>query len=222
VSTRPTGELGFINYGDGLTTEAFLFLNNVLDNNESLVQDIYRYGARLSAEYQCTRRFDVGGLVRVAGYSDANTLLETNAHAGYLLCYAPTQLRFLTSVNTLSFSDVTQFGPFAAADPNNLVGTIHPYFAPSGFTFYDAMFDWRHWLSRDYFSHSNQCYYTLQAGLRLDSRSNTYGLINAGVNYDVNYNVTLGANARGIWSDVYRYGSLDFYFIWRLPSITRF
>jgi hypothetical protein len=131
-------------------------------------------------------------------------------------------LRFLTSLTTLSYAQTTQFGPFAAADPSNLVGTSHPYFAPSWFAFYDAVLDWRHWLSRDFFSHANVCYYTLQAGLRFDSEANTYGLISAGINYDINSNVTIGADAQGIWSDVYRYGSLNFYFIWRLPSITRF
>ena len=222
VRTRPTGEVGLINYGDGWRAESFLFLNNVLENGQSLVQDIYRYGGRLTGEYQATRRFDVGGQVRVAGYSDANTLLETNGFGAYLLCFAPTQLRFIASVNTISFSNVTQFGPFAAADPSNLVGTVHPYFAPSGFTFYDAIFDWRHWLSRDYFSHANQCYYTVQAGLRVDSRSNTYGLLNAGVNYDINSEATIGADARVVWSDVYRFGGINFYFIWRMPFISRF
>ena len=154
VSTKPTFDAGLQYNGDGLFIESGLFLENVIANGEALRQDIYRYGARVSANYQHTRRLSFGGLYRYARYSDDNNLNELNLNSAYIFCFAPRQLRLLLSVNNLFYSDQTEFGPFA---PDSLVGTVHPYFSPSAFSFYEARLDYTEYCCRDYSRTRTRC-----------------------------------------------------------------
>ena len=48
-------------------------------------------------------------------------------------------------------------------------GTIHPYFAPDIYSMWQFRVEWYHWLSRDTYVHSNQCWYSLQYGIVTDS-----------------------------------------------------
>jgi hypothetical protein len=89
------------------------------------------------------------------------------------------------------------------ADPNNLRGVTHPYFAPDSFSSYEFRVEWWHWVSRDYFTHSNQCYYSLQYGISTDNTLVTYHDVRAIFNYDINSCLSIGAEARAFTSSVY-------------------
>lgn len=219
LNTRPTYDAGFQYNGDGFFGEAAGFLENVISSGESLRQDIYRYGGRLAGNYQHTRRLSFGGLYRYAYYSDDNHLNEVNLNTAYLFCYAPTQLRIILSVNNLFYSDQTIFGPFA---PQSLVGTIHPYFSPSAFTYYEARLDYKQYCCRDFFAHSNTLWYNLQYALGFDNQFVTYNTVRAAINYDYRSWLTVGADARYMDSPVYQFGSIYAYLILRMPFSPRF
>ena len=67
------------------------------------------------------------------------------------------------------------------------------------------------WLSRDYFIHSNQCWYSLQYGIASDNNLNTYHNLRGILNYDVCTWLTVGAEANANLSGVYKaYNALGF------------
>ena len=222
VQDRPTFDIGFVRYGDAYRADAAIFLENVIANSESLRQDIYRYGARMGGDYIINRRMDIGGLFRYAYYSDENNMAELNIHGGYTLMFAPKQLRALLNINNLFYSQQTVFGPLTPFNQNALFGTIHPYFAPQAFSYYEAKLDWTEQLGRDSFSHSNQCYYNLQAGLGFDTEANTYGVIGGRFNYDIHAWLTVGVEGRYTYSPVYQFGSIMAYLVWRMPELPHF
>ena len=82
-------------------------------------------------------------------------------------------------------------------------GTIHPYFSPECFSSVECRVEWWHWLSRDYFVHSNQCWYSLQYGIATDSNLVTYHDVRAIFNFDINSYVSVGAEARALNSSEY-------------------
>ena len=73
---------------------------------------------------------------------------------------------------------------------------VHPYFAPDCYASGELRVEWWHWLSRDYFVHSNQCWYSLQYGIATDSNLITYHDLRAIFNYDVNSCLSVGADVR--------------------------
>ena len=82
-----------------------------------------------------------------------------------------------------------------------------------GFTSGELRIEWWHWLSRDYFTHSNQCWYSLQYGIATDNALVTYHDLRAIGNYDVNSWLTFGFEARALMStaDAYNlYSAMGF------------
>ena len=64
--------------------------------------------------------------------------------------------------------------------------------------------EWTHWLSRDTYVHSNQCWYSLQYGIVTDSELVTFHSLRALFNYDINSRFSIGADARAfLGGDVY-------------------
>jgi hypothetical protein len=118
------------------------------------------------------------------------------------LSLPPKQLKVAQRVNLWCYRDQTVFAT-NPPDPYNMRGTIHPYFAPESFSSYELRIEWWHWLSRDYFTHSNQCYYSLQYAISTDNSLVTYHDVRAIFNYDVNSCLTIGAEARSLTSSVY-------------------
>jgi hypothetical protein len=107
------------------------FLENVLENGESIAQDIHRYGVTADVRRMLNWRWRVAGAYRWADYSDDNTLHEFSISSNYLHCYGGgrRQLRSLIDFNFSDYSEQSLFGPV----PGDLRGMIHPYFAPQSF-----------------------------------------------------------------------------------------
>jgi tetratricopeptide (TPR) repeat protein len=213
---RPTGEVGLVDTGDGYFVTAYGYLENVVANAESLRQDIYRYGGRLTGEYQVDRRIDVGGLYRYAYYSDVNNLQEFDLHASYRFIPLPTQLRLIVTVDGLFYAKQSVFSPGA---PDDLVGTIHPYFAPSSFTYYEAKLEFTHILGRDLFGGANNFRYIAQYGLGCDNQFNSYNKFRLDLNWDAKSWLSLGLAGQYTYSSVYKFGSIFGYVTVRLPHL---
>jgi tetratricopeptide (TPR) repeat protein len=215
LKDRPTFEAGAdYDASDALHLRARAFLENVLENGETLRQDIYRDGVDVSADYRPTRTWDFGGTARFAHYSDNNSLAELYLVNNVLLTFPPKQLKLVLDADLESFAHQTTFpGP----NHQDLHGVIHPYFSPRGFAYYEVRIEWTHWLSRDYFVHSNQCWYSLQYALGEDSGLATYNNFRALVNCDIRPWLSIGADAQQALSDVYKATSANGYLIVRLP-----
>ena len=199
-STRPTFDVGWwYDHSDVVRTRGGLFLENVAENGESLRQDIYRHGLYAGIDLKPTRTWALGGNYTYAHYSDDNDMHQGFLYNEVALTLPPKLLKLVQRFNVWGYSQQTTF-PTDPPDPNFLFGTVHPYFSPDVFASWEFRVEWWHWLSRDYFTHSNQCWYSLQYGVTTDNSLETYHDVRAIVNFDVNSRLTFGAEARALIS----------------------
>lgn len=209
--TRPTFDAGYwYDHNDVFRTRGGAFLENVAENGESVRQDIYRYGLYCGLDVRPTRTWAFGGMGTYAHYSDDN-----DACFGFLwnevsLTLPPKQLKLVQRFNVFGFREETRF-PTEPPSADNLFGTVHPYFSPDSFCTLECRIEWWHWLSRDYFTHSNQCWYSLQYGIATDNNQVTYHNFRAIVYYDINSCLTIGAEASSTVSSQYdMFGAMAF------------
>jgi tetratricopeptide (TPR) repeat protein len=212
---RFTYEAGaFYDCGDITKLWTRSFLENVVENGESLRQDIHRVGWDVGADVRPTHYWDFGGIGRVAYYSDVNTMGELYLFNNVLLTLPPCQLKLVLDSDLQAFRHSTVF---VSPDPDNIRGAQFPYFSPHAFAYYEVRIEWTQWLSRDYFVHSNQCYYSLQYATGMDSNFVWYNSARVLSNFDLRPWFTIGADAQGIVSDAYKEAAANIYAIVRLP-----
>jgi hypothetical protein len=215
ISDRVTYDVGLAyDVCDPLRLRVSSFLENVVENGESARQDLYRLGLNAGADIRATRFWNFGANYRFAGYSDENSLNEMTLYSDYSLSLPPKQLKLVGTVNYQAFSEQTVF-----RDPTrrSLVGAIHPYFSPAGYTFYEGRVEWYHWISRDYFTYSNQCWYSLQYGLGWDDALNCFHDLRGLAQFDLKPWLTVGGYAQGLLSPVYESLGVGVYVIVRFP-----
>lgn len=201
--TRPTFDVGFrYQHTDCVATRFGGYLENVAENGESLRQDIFRGGIHAGADFSPTRYWNFGGTYRFGSYSDDNSLNQFDLFSELSLTLPPKQLKVALNYFFQGFAEQSIF-PTNPPNSNFIRGTIHPYFAPQAFSYTEARLEWHHWLSRDYFVHSNQCKYSVQYGLGTDDSLNTYNVIRASALYEPCSWLSLGVEARGQFSSVY-------------------
>jgi pentatricopeptide repeat protein len=198
----------------GLHTRLSSFLENVVENGECLRQDIYRLGVNVATDYRPSRIWAFGGDYRYAHYSDNNDENELYLFNEVLLTFAPNQLKLVADVDFQSFAQQTVY---TERGFDSLVGVIHPYFSPRAFAFYEARIEWTQWCSRDYFVHSNQCWYSLQYGLGWDSRLANYNTFRVLGNWDIKPWLTVGVQAQQTLSPVYNVTGVLGYLTIRFP-----
>jgi hypothetical protein len=202
-STRPTFDLGYwYDHDDVLRTRGGAFLENVAENGESVRQDIYRYGVYCGADVRPTRVWSFGGVYSFSHYSDDNDAHQALLYNDVSLSLPPKQLKVVQRVTLSGFREQSVF-PTPVPDPSRLRGTVHPYFAPDCYSLCECRVEWWHWLSRDYFVHSNQCWYSLQYGIATDNDLVMYQSVRALINYDLNARLSIGAAAQALNSSVY-------------------
>ena len=192
---------------------ASTFLNNVVENGESVLQNIYRYGLNFGVESQLNRFWSAGGFYRFTEYSDINTFSEIFGHTDVVATLPPDQLKFVTLLDYWTYAQQTVFGP-----NGSIVGAIHPYFAPANFTYIEGRVEYTHWFSRDYFVYANQCYLTLQYGLAFDNNANIYNNLHAILNWDIKPWLSVGFRADAQLAQVYDMEQIFAYLVLRLPS----
>jgi tetratricopeptide (TPR) repeat protein len=212
---KPTFNVGGgYDVNDCLRVRNRLFLENVEENAESLRQNIFRLGTGLGADTRLTRYWTVNGDYRFAWYSDVNYFNELLVQSGLVLCEPPKQLKLVVLGDLYGYAHTTVF---RSTVPDMLVGTIHPYFAPNSYFFYEARLEWTQWLSRDYFVHSNQCWYSLQYGIGWDSNFVMYNELRAQFNFDVYPWLTIGGQGQVLLSSAYNAGGAGVFAVIRCP-----
>lgn len=203
---------------DQMAVRASAYLQNVVENGETLRQNIYRYGGRVGTDFQFDRFWTALTAYSYGHYSDNNDYNEFFARTDYKLTLAPRELRVVLDADIYGYRASTVL---RTDDPNDLVGAIHPYFAPIFFAYYEGRVEWTHWLSRDYFTHSNQCWYSLQYANGWDNHFNNYQTIRALFNFDVRPWLSVAADATQIMSPVYDATIATAYLVLRCPCCCR-
>ncbi|QVL33412.1 tetratricopeptide repeat protein [Telmatocola sphagniphila] len=215
--TRPTFDVGFqYAHDDCLKTRGGLYLDNVAENGESIRQDIHRFGAYVGADVLMTRTWDFGGTYRYGHYSDSNNMNMLELYNENSLTLPPKQLKIVEKYTFYGYSSQTIF-PTDPPNPLDLFGTIHPYFAPKTFNYGEIRLEWWHWFSRDYFVHSDQCWYSLQYGLGADDRLVTYNDFKGLINYDITSWMTFGIMGHVQLSSAYKMYEAMGYVSIRMP-----
>lgn len=200
ISTRPTYNAGVEYRGcDSLTLRGSSFLDNVVENSESMRQDIYRIGLQMTADYNILRYWSMQTGFRFASYSDENEGWDFWVHNRFPLTLAPKQLSFLLDYDFTTFADSTIFNP----NSDSLLGITHPYFSPDGYSMVSGVLEWKQWLCDDLFKGADQHYYILQYGLRFDSNSEAFNLFRVGYVRDVCSWLTVKLDAGLVRSGAY-------------------
>jgi tetratricopeptide (TPR) repeat protein len=190
------------------------YLNNVVENSETLRQDIYRYGARAGVDLSLTRNWSADATYTYGHYSDNNDFNEAFVRSQYFFCFPPTELKAVLSGDLLNYRSSTVF---KIADPTDLVGIEHPYFSPHLFVYYEARLSWKHWLSRDYFTYANQCWYNLEYATGWDNNLFNYNTFRAQFNADIKSWLTVGVEAQVTLCPVYNAQQALAYLVLRWP-----
>lgn len=213
-ATRPQFHAGgrYRGPNDVVWTVAGL-LENLDANRESIAQDIYRTGVEGTASTAINWRWNLTAGYRWADYSDDNRSHEASLLSEYLLCYGEgrRQWRALIDLYAFDFDEPTQRGP----GPDGVVGAVHPYFAPSGFTLATVGLEYKHWLSCHNFKYANHWWWSAYGGARLDSDGVGYGLGRLRCQRDHRNWLTTGVDASVVRSPVYDATSLRAFLILR-------
>jgi tetratricopeptide (TPR) repeat protein len=203
-STRPTFDVGYrYDHNDVFHTHGGLYLENVAENGESMRQDIFRYGAYCGLDVTPTRTWSFGGTATFAQYSDNNQAILATMYNDVSLSLPPKQLKLVERINLSAYRETTIF-PTDPPNPDFIRGAIHPYFSPDFYATFECRIEWTHWLSRDTYVHSNQCWYSLQYGIATDENLVTYHNLRGIVQYDINSCLSIGADASTTQSSQYK------------------
>jgi tetratricopeptide (TPR) repeat protein len=218
LASKPTFDIGLqSDLGDYGHLRGSVFLENVVENSESLRQDVYRGGVQLGGDVTFTRFFSMLGNYRGAVYSDTNFLNELFLQANYLVSLPPRQLKLILNFQYLGYSEQSIFPFGGILGPDFIFGTVHPYFSPRAFSITTGYLEYKHYLGRDYFAHADTCYLIMRYGLGFDSSFVTYHDLEGAFNWDVSTRLSVGIDGRAYLSNVYNLGTLLAYMNIRFP-----
>jgi hypothetical protein len=209
VSTRPVFEAGIkIHTFDDLVWTISGTMKNVLENGESLEQDIYCGGLRTDLNYKPCNYWETEATYEFQGYSDDNTRHAAEFRNRLQLTPDPRRLSLLADCYYWNFADPSVFshGP----DPFN--NMLHPYWTPMNYLMGGVGIEWKQWLSWDRFDGAQHCWVSFSAMKRWDNQEQNYTIYRGMLNWDITrclsgyamgeYNE--GSPYRGTWA----YGGL--------------
>jgi hypothetical protein len=165
---------------DELGVSLRIFSEPVIQNSQTLFNDLYRGGARLGLTKKASRRVDYGGSLMFSDYSDENSQFEANVFAAYEFSPAPQEFRVLMKADFENFSDESR-----APDATETLADVPvPYFSPKGYSIYSVQADWKHQFGPNWFTGSRDMYYQASARSAVDSNSVGYFSLDAGAVYE--------------------------------------
>jgi tetratricopeptide (TPR) repeat protein len=173
LKTRPTFNVGIdVLRQDDTEIRISGFLKNYYVCGEAVRQDIYTTGIQIDGVYRPQRLWTLSGYYRIANFSDNNWVNWVNLNSAHLLWQGRRQLRGIIDYNFYTFAHQTIFGPI----PGSLVGTIHPYWSPSGYSVLSTGLELTQWFSCDRFKGANEHFAMVFAGAAVDSNGQPYFL----------------------------------------------
>jgi len=213
VSTRPVFEAGvkIHAWNDSVWTISGT-MENVLENGESLQQDIFDGGLRADVICKPHNYWEMEWTYELQEYSDDNT-----RHAGELrnriqLTPDPRRFTLLADCCYWTFAEPSVFSP----GPDPFAGMLHPYWTPQDYVLGGVGIEWREWLSWDRFDGAQHCWVAFSVMKRWDNQDANYMVYRGTMNWDITrclsgyamaeYNE--GTPYRGTWA----YGGLAWKF----------
>lgn len=216
IVDRATYELGFRYYHDDCVQFRYRsFLEYYMQNSETVNQNTRWWGNTVGANFVLSRRWDIDTSYLFAYFSDVNYYNQFDLINYVILCFPPKQVKVVGLFELQTFSNQTIFR--FPDNPEIIAGAIHPYFSPNIFAYYGGRLEFTHWLSRDFFAHSNQFYYSLHYSLVFDSNNNSYNIFRALFNYDIYSWLSVGADFSQTLSPVYTASTLGAFLTMRFP-----
>jgi hypothetical protein len=175
-------------------------MDNVLENSESLRQDLYRYGLFASMVKRWNQRWEFETMCTSRRYSDNNWENILDIRNRYELHQPPNQWFFIGDYRFWNFDTSSVFRP--APDP--LLGMRHPYFTPDRFSQVDLGIEYRRWLSAKRFDGALTSWLSFAFRHRWDSNSQQYQLYQGKLHWDITHRLSGNAKAEYTDSPVYR------------------
>jgi predicted Zn-dependent protease len=213
VATRPVFEAGIkFHTFDDLVWTISGTMDNVLENGESLQQDIYRGGLRTDLCYKPCNYWEAEATYAWQSYSDDNTRNAAEFRNRLQLTPDPRRLSLLADCYYWNFAQASVFSP--GPDPFN--NMQHPYWTPQNYVMGGVGVEWKQWLSWDRFDGSQHCWVAFSAMKRWDNQAQNYIVYRGTLGWDITRHLKgyamgeydEGAPYRGTWA----YGGLA----WRL------
>jgi predicted Zn-dependent protease len=209
VSTRPVFEAGVkIHTWDDVVLKVSGTMDNVLENGESLQQDIYCGGLRTDLNYKPWNEWETDTLYEYQRYSDDNTRYAAEFRSRYQLTPDPSRFTLLTDFVYWNFAEASVFSP----GPDPFENMLHPYWTPQNYIMGGVGIEWKRWISWDRFDGAQHCWVSFAAIKRWDNQDQNYMVYRGTLNWDITrclsgyamgeYNE--GSPYRGTWA----YGGL--------------
>ncbi len=206
VKTRPVFESGvkIRTFDDAVWTVSGT-LENVLENGESLQQDIYRGGLRVDLTCMPKNCWETEATYRLQGYSDENLLQSGEFRNRLQLTPDPQRISLLADFYYWNFAQPSVFSP----GPDPFLDMTHPYWTPINFALSGVGIEWKQWLSWDRFDGADHCWISFSAMKRWDSQNQNYTLYRGMFVWDITRR--LSCYATGEYTDGAPYRSTGAY-----------
>ncbi len=209
VSTRPDFEAGVrIRSFDDLVWTVSGTMDNVLENGESLLQDIYRGGLRTDLDFMPCNDWRTEATFSMQAYSDDNTRYAAEFRNWLQLTPDPRRLTLLLNGYYWNFAEASVFSP----GPDPYRDMVHPYWTPINYWMGDVGLEYKRWLSWDRFDGAQHCWVSFSVVKRWDNQRQNYMVYRGTLNWDITRRLSgyalseydEGSPYRGTWA----YGGL--------------
>jgi predicted Zn-dependent protease len=212
ISTRPVFEAGIKchTWNDVVWTVSAT-MENVLENGESLVQDIYRGGLHTQLDYKPCNYWETQALYDFQGYSDDNTRHAAEFRNRFQLTPDPRRISLLADCYYWNFAQASVFNP----GPDPFLDMLHPYWTPLNYVMGGIGVEWKQWLSWDRFDGAQHCWVAFSLMKRWDNQEANYTVYRGTLGWDITR--CLSGYAMGEYNEGSPYQGLWAYggFAWR-------
>ena len=182
VATRPVFEAGIkVRTCDDLLWTISGTMQNVLENSESLQQDIYRGGLRTDLKFMPNNYWESEATYELQGYSDNNLRQAFEFRNRLQLTPDPRRFSLLADFYYWNFAYPSEFSP--GADP--FLNMTHPYWTPMNYAMPGVGIEWKQWLSWDRFDGADHCWVSFSLMKRWDSQNQNYTVYRGMLGWDL-------------------------------------
>jgi predicted Zn-dependent protease len=182
VATRPVFEAGLkIQTRDDLLWTVAGTMENVLENGESLQQDIFNGGLRTDLNYKPCNAWESEATYKFQAYSDDNTRHAAEFRNRIQLTPDPRRFSILADAYYWNFAEASVFSP----GPDPFLNMLHPYWTPQDYAMGGIGLEWKEWLSWDRFDGAQHAWVAFSVMKRWDNQEANYTVYRGTLDWDV-------------------------------------
>ena len=182
---------------DGLTWFLNGEISNVIENSETIAQDIYQWQFGPEFLWQMNPDIEVSGQYAFGQLSDRNGFHKGRLGCAVTIFPSPQELRIRGTASFDSYREDT-----VRPIPGTLEGTVHPYFSPSDFLRGSVIVEYMQSLI-DSHDDNNRTYWSVDAGGQMDSFDLFYLIFGGSVHWEICPQLTLNMRSVFILSGDY-------------------